>query len=832
MDELTGVSLANPEVQLAFAPGHIEMPASWNRFGESSGSLGEDWPRALAHEFGHYYFFLLEDYLGMDEAGRPVAVTTCPSLMGNVYLDENSEFHPALSWTDSATYNCLNTLQHQTLKRSDWEAITAFYPWLHAPDQPYLDQNPGPSTLPIAVTQIRHIYPSAAPTTLDVPAYYLTKPDGSRYSASSSARAFRFHGGNLSDLGEPRQDRLQAWGAGVDNERVCVYDMNPLAPAVGCLPVQTGLSLLPMQPQTDWLPDIILSPVSTNTLTLSVSNVGASAALRAQIYDASRPLTTSLPATLALQYNPQTRVFSATLPVYLEAYLRLWDANNPGRELVTDFTLSGAPALDLAAETTLSLGIGASYTDENGATHPIDEGTALQIGNGTALQIGNGTALLIGNGTALLIGNGTALQIGNGTTFVLGSGAALQIGNGTALQIGNGTALLIGNGTALLIGNGTALQIGNGTALQIGNGTAQLLADGNGPVLSSDGQVILYVDSLDFAPGQFYTLQPATRVANPPTWATVVGQPYRLSASPGAPAIAGSSLSFRYLGRDVPPGEENFLKVFYFDETTEKWLPLDTTLDTVQNSAAALAQGPGLYVLMSTIPVALRDPGWNLFAWPVQGSRAVTEALASIADNYTAIYGYDGGSAALPWQLYSPDSTVPDALKNLHELVFGKGYWITVTQPITLYLKGNGGEIRLADPRQLVGTPPSPPATLFGPLSGPYSANVGLALQAWIGGHLCGTGESWLQDGIPVYGVHVAGSSQIAGCGEVGRTVELRMGEAVADPSWQWTTSGLHRLPLILTTIRSLFLPSVSNERPFLTIIRSLFLPSVSNEKP
>lgn len=296
---------------------------------------------------------------------------------------------------------------------------------------------------------------------------------------------------------------------------------------------------------------------------------------------------------------------------------------------MTDFSLSGAPAIDLAAETTLRLGGGASYTDANGVTHPIAEGTALQIGNGTALQIGNGTALLIGNGTALLIGNGTALQIGNGTTFVLGSGAALQIGNGTALQIGNGTALLIGNGTALLIGNGTALQIGNGTALQIGNGTAQLLAYGNGPVLSSDGQVILYVDSLAFAPGQFYTLQPATRVANPPAWATVVGQPYRLTASPGAPTIAGSSLSFRYLGRDVPPGEENFLKIFYFDEANNRWLPLDTTLDTVQNSAAALAPGPGLYVLMSTIPVVLNDSGWNLFSWPVQGSRTVTEALVS-----------------------------------------------------------------------------------------------------------------------------------------------------------------------------------------------------------
>jgi hypothetical protein len=34
------------------------MGAVWNRYGESSGNLGEDWPRTLAHELGHYAFFL------------------------------------------------------------------------------------------------------------------------------------------------------------------------------------------------------------------------------------------------------------------------------------------------------------------------------------------------------------------------------------------------------------------------------------------------------------------------------------------------------------------------------------------------------------------------------------------------------------------------------------------------------------------------------------------------------------------------------------------------------------------------------------------------------
>ncbi len=50
-----------------YTPGQIRMPVLWNRFGEAGeGSLGEDWPRTLAHELGHYLFFLQDNYLGLD----------------------------------------------------------------------------------------------------------------------------------------------------------------------------------------------------------------------------------------------------------------------------------------------------------------------------------------------------------------------------------------------------------------------------------------------------------------------------------------------------------------------------------------------------------------------------------------------------------------------------------------------------------------------------------------------------------------------------------------------------------------------------------------------
>ncbi len=51
----------------------------------------------------------------------------------------------------------------------------------------------------------------------------------------------------------------------------------------------------------------------------------------------------------------------------------------------------------------------------------------------------------------------------------------------------------------------------------------------------------------------------------PAAWATLVGQAYRLAATANAPSLAGTSLSFSYLGSEVPPGEEQWLKLYFWD---------------------------------------------------------------------------------------------------------------------------------------------------------------------------------------------------------------------------------------------------------------------------
>ena len=115
--------------------------------------------------------------------------------------------------------------------RSDWATIVAHYPWLSA-----APANPGPSGLPLAVTQIEVIEPAAPSETLDVPIFYLTQA-GRRVQPGQSARAFLFQGDWAADLGRPTLDQVTARGAAA-GDRVCVYEL--AAGRLGCETVTPG----------------------------------------------------------------------------------------------------------------------------------------------------------------------------------------------------------------------------------------------------------------------------------------------------------------------------------------------------------------------------------------------------------------------------------------------------------------------------------------------------------------------------------------------------------------------------------------------------------------
>ena len=53
----------------AYLPGQIHMGPLWDPYGQSRAELTRDWQRALAHEFGHYFLFLPDNYLGYAKDG-------------------------------------------------------------------------------------------------------------------------------------------------------------------------------------------------------------------------------------------------------------------------------------------------------------------------------------------------------------------------------------------------------------------------------------------------------------------------------------------------------------------------------------------------------------------------------------------------------------------------------------------------------------------------------------------------------------------------------------------------------------------------------------------
>lgn len=804
-DELTVAWLppvdASGPITTVYVPGQIHMPAAWNRAGETSGSLGEDWPRTLVHEMGHYFFYLLENYMGIDEQSLPRKVESCPGIMGNAYLAANSEFHPQTGWAEA----CSATLQAQAMHRSDWEGVTTFYPWMRQPQNgetplKYAEQNSGPNTLPLAVTQIAFVDPpNGQAQTLDVPTWYLVDGERKRYGAGAGARAFLFKDGYLVDLGQPRQDRLQVWGAERNGtDEVCVYDLAQTTPMLGCKGTNDGIEVLTMRPVAGWQPDFEITEATSRTLRLRVSNLPQNLPLHAQIYPSG---ANSRAAGAPVALSPDgAGAYVGTFQLLnppMEARIRLWveESAVPRREAVLDYVLTGAPALKLS----------------DGSALKLSDGHVLLLGDGTLRAMdavsytlhGSGHRLELGRGAVLKLSDGGALKLSDGSVFLnLPLGGALKLSDGSALKLSDGGALKLSDGGALKLSDGSALKLSDGGALKLSDGSAALFTDGNGPILSSDGQVQIFGDNLDFPAGEFYALQSLLRLPSPPAWATLVGQGYRLTRSAGAPPFARSAISFRYLGRDVPPGEENFLSIYHYDGSV--WQRLETRLDTEQNLAVAPIVSPGLYALMSSVPVALEYRGWNLFSYPVQSSRPVTLALSSLpTTTYGALYDYRGSGG---WRVYAP--RMPAWANSAgFDLTFGRGYWITTTQPITLYLKG----AESPSGRSVDGLP-FPPSTFYGDISvdGGSAEPSPTSVEAWIDGVLCGRGDVWKHEDEWVYLLFVAHQSQTPGCGEPGKSIAFRSGETIFLASATWDSSVIRQHSLVKSQ-QNLFLPLVTS---------------------
>ena len=334
-----------------YVPGQIRMGAVWNRYGESSSNLGEDWPRTLAHELGHYALFLNDNYLGINSHGQLISLPEqsngprCPGAMTNPYTEENSEFHPTAGWQQ----DCAQTLSNHTTSRSDWATIKTFYDQpsyalaLHEPV--VYNQNPGPSTLPLDITQFHMATPeSSAILPLLAPIFTLTR-NNAAYQPGSSARAFLFQDDRLIDLGSPSLNQVIARGAR-PGDRLCVYE--PARSLLGCKE-QIGArdDRIELVDALNWQPQLRITPVTSHTLDISVDTT-TPFSLTARLYAATTPFSAAIP--LIGTAGHYTATLQVTEPV-LEGYIQIRATNTATLEAVTDFAIGGNPGLKWSRDT-------------------------------------------------------------------------------------------------------------------------------------------------------------------------------------------------------------------------------------------------------------------------------------------------------------------------------------------------------------------------------------------------------------------------------------------------------------------------------------------------
>ncbi len=179
--------------------------------------------------------------------------------------------------------------------------------------------------------------------------------------------------------------------------------------------------------------------------------------------------------------------------------------------------------------------------------------------------------------------------------------------------------------------------------------------------------------------------------------------------------------------------------------------------------------------------------GWNNFGYPLQGSRAINDALISITGVYTTVWNYDAPTTT--WRRYTPSA--PSWTNTLSQLEYAKAYWIQMQQPATLTLTSGrgvvGGSQRLSIP--------TPPSAFYGTVT---PAGAGQTVRALIGGVECGTATTFTQNGQTSYNMNVVSADERAGCGTQGATITFQVDSSAVNESGSWDTNQVQELNLTL----------------------------------
>ena len=331
------------------------------------------------------------------------------------------------------------------------------------------------------------------------------------------------------------------------------------------------------------------------------------------------------------------------------------------------------------------------------------------------------------------------------------------------------------------------------------------------PSMSNDGQVSIFpLDNLFGENGNIY-LQKLTLPPDIDPWLTPVGQAYRFETEEVYDGQA--AILFRYLAKNVPAGYENNIVIYYSADDGVTWEPVFTELDTYRNHASAQVIGTGIYILVTTVEItpALSE-GWNLFGFPIQETRPVTQALASIDGKYSTIAHYEADSEK--WGIYYPsiEPAFDEFVNTLTHLQYTTNYWLYATEPATLYL----APTLSAQNSNTTNSLNLPPATYYGwaANTSEFTPMLGMEVTAWIDGELCGRSMIELLSGQLAYQIQVSATDPLSKsnmCGSFDKTVIFRIDDQIMSQKPTWDNRDANFQILDANTTHHMYLPLISS---------------------
>jgi hypothetical protein len=409
---------------------------------------------------------------------------------------------------------------------------------------------------------------------------------------------------------------------------------------------------------------------------------------------------------------------------------------------------------------------------------------------------------LLGTDDRALLGTDDRALLGTDDRGLLWTDDRGLLGTDDRGLLGTDDRALLGTDDRALLGTDDRALLGTDDRALLGSDVRGLYANSRAlgaPMSSEDGGVTIFnrTSALTGDTG-VESLEALPRPPGLPAWLTPVGQAYRFVASDETPR----SIEFVYYQREVPEGYEHTLTIYYSPDEGATWTRLPTHRDPAENEATAKADRSGLYVLAAGVEIPFHTAGWNLFAYPVPMDLPIGEALASLDGNqigrgpeccYTTVYGFDAAEPGAPWTVYDRRIAPEQAWANdLQTLQFGQGYWINVTEPITLVLKVGTAAPLAQAPVAALANPVSrtPPAVYFGEIQAGAAQRAGAPLTATVDGAE-GCGEATVvydETGMGRYVIKVdaADAGPLAGCGGPGKQVTLRLGDQVIAENLAW----------------------------------------------